>query len=26
MGGMMGTWQFKVKIGNEEFVLHALDV
>ena len=26
MGGMMGTWQFKVKIGNETFVLHALDV
>ena len=26
MGGMTGTWQFKVKIGNEEFVLHAFDV
>ena len=26
MGGMMGTWQFKVKIGSEDFVLHALDL
>jgi hypothetical protein len=26
LGGMTGTWQFKVKIGKEEFVLHALDV
>lgn len=26
MGGMMGTWQFKVKVGNDNFVLHALDV
>ncbi len=26
MSGMMGTWQFKVKIGQEEFVLHALDI
>lgn len=26
MGGMMGTWQFKVKIGSEDFVLHALDI
>ena len=25
MGGMTGTWQFKVKLGQEEFVLHALD-
>ncbi len=26
MSGMMGTWQFKVKLGSEEFVLHALDI
>lgn len=26
MGGMMGTWEFKVKIGTEEFVLHAFDI
>jgi hypothetical protein len=26
MGGMMGTWQFKVKVGKDNFVLHALDV
>lgn len=26
MGGMMGTWQFKARIGSEVFVLHALDV
>ena len=26
MSGMMGTWQFKVKIGSEDFVLHALDI
>lgn len=24
--GMMGVWQFKVKIGQEEFVLHSLNV
>lgn len=26
MQGMRGTWQFKVKVGNEDFVLHSLDV
>lgn len=26
MGGMMGTWQFKVKVGNDTFILHALDI
>jgi hypothetical protein len=26
MGGMLGTWQFKLTIGNQTFVLHALDV
>jgi hypothetical protein len=26
MQGMHGTWQFKVKVGNEDFVLHSLDV
>ena len=26
MGAMMGSWQFKVKIGPEDFVLHAFDI
>lgn len=26
MGGMMGYWQFKVKVGDDEFVLHTLDI
>ena len=26
MKGMTGTWQFKVKIGDEDFVLYSLDV
>lgn len=26
MQGMRGTWQFKLKIGNQDFVLHSLDV
>ena len=26
MGGMKGTWLFKVRIGSEEFILHSLDV
>jgi hypothetical protein len=26
MGGMVGIWQFKVTVGDEDFVLHAIDV
>ena len=26
MQGMKGSWQFKLKLGSEEFVLHTLDV
>lgn len=26
MDGMKGTWQFKLKLGAEEFILHALDI
>ena len=26
MQGMKGSWQFKLKLGQEEFVLHALDL
>lgn len=25
MGGMMGTWEFKLKIGQEEFVLFSMN-
>jgi hypothetical protein len=25
MGGMMGTWEFKVKVGDEEFVLFTMN-
>lgn len=26
MKGMKGSWQFKVKVGDEDFVLHSLNV
>ncbi len=26
MGGMMGTWQFKLKIDSTEFLLHSLSI
>jgi hypothetical protein len=26
MQGMKGSWQFKLKLGHEEFVLHTLDI
>lgn len=26
MGGMMGSWHFKLKLGTEEFILHVLEI